>query len=204
MPWTNDRAKYEQIARTIEPAARLSTKDSWLWTALWVVGVVLTVGLLAIKMGRKTFLENYATTLGPIQGYPRGYSRLSKRLLVHECRHTTHCVWLGWLIPIVGWFFGRRVRAYAGLLPYAVLYLILLFPIGFCIGRWLFELDADRTSWRWQLRNGYTPEHVKERAGQFARKVCGGQYVWAWIPWLGGIAAFERAADKVIAEWRAA
>jgi len=200
MSWVDEKEKYDAIARSIEPAARLTTKDSWLWTALWVVGLVFTVGLLAIKMGRKRFLEEYATTLGPAQGYPSIFGALSKRLLVHECRHTTHCVWLGWLVPVFGWFFGRRVRAWCGLPIYAVLYLLFpVLPVGLNLGRWLFELDAEKTAWRWALRNGYPARSIVKRARDFGGRVCGGQYVWSWLPW--GKTVFLNAATDVCFEY---
>jgi hypothetical protein len=200
MSWVDQRAEYEAFARSIEPAARLSTKDSWIWTAVWIAAVVLTLGLMAIGMGRKKFIEQFSTTFGPIQAYPRQYPTLSKRLLVHECRHTTQAVFMGWFVPVVGWFFGRRVRAYAGLLPMAVIYLLApIIPIGLCLGRWLLEVDADRACWRWAMKfDGYDAGMIRVMAQERVEDVCGAAYVWAWPKWLGGRALYLSTAEGVI------
>ena len=200
MSWTDDRAKYEAIAETIEPAAMLVTKDSWFWPAAWWTLVVVTLGLFALGMSKKTFLEDYATTLFPIQGYPSAWGALSTRLLVHECRHTTHCVWLGYLIPVLGWIpgrTGRHIRAWCGAPFYVVLYALFLLPTVFALGRWLIELDADRTAWRWQVRNGYKVEEVLERARAFGERVCSGRYFWAWLKVFGGVSLYERVARGI-------
>lgn len=196
--WVINRYRYERIAREIEPAAKLSTKDSLLWKTVAVILHGITFGGFPYRR----FLTEFATTFGPIQAYPREFETLSTRLLVHECRHTTQAVWLGWAFPILGWFFGRRVRAFAGLPFLFVLYLFPgpLLPVGFCLGRWLFELDADRTAWRWMLKNGYAPELVKLRAEEFGGDVCGKSYVFAWLKVLGGVSVFKRSAAKVIAD----
>jgi hypothetical protein len=203
MSWTDERQKYDAIMREVEPAAMLCTKDHWFWSAAWWFLAVITLGLIAIKMSKRRFLDDFATTLGPWHGYPRQWSRLSKRLLVHEGRHTTQFVFCGYFVPVLGWIpgsFGRKLRAVVGLLPMAIVYGLLLLPIYFALGRWLLELDADRTSWRWQIRNGYTPEQVLVRASRFGNLVTSGAYLWAWPRWAGGVRVFERSADKVIRE----
>lgn len=198
--WVDQKGQYQAIARSIDPAAVVLTKDHWLWSAAWWALAVLTLGLIAIGMPKRRFLEQYATTLGPFHGYPSSWPRLSRRLLVHECRHTSQFVFAGWFVPVFGWLFGRKARAVAGLLPMAIVYGLVVLPIGFALGRWLLELDADRTAWRWQLRNGYSADQVRARAEAFGRKVCGAPYLWAWLPVFGGVKAFSSAADKVIRE----
>lgn len=199
MSWTDERAKYEAIAAEIEPAARLSTKDSAFWVAVWIAGVVLTLGIMAVALPKRRFIDDFAITFGPIQSYPRSWPALSKRLLVHECRHTKQAVVMGWFVPILGWFFGRRVRAYAGLLWMTVFYLLTpIIPIGLCVGRWLLELDADRTAWRWAIRNGYDAPMIKLAASERVDKVCGRSYLWAWPKWLGGRALYLSTAERVI------
>jgi hypothetical protein len=191
-----ERFKYEKLAKGFEPAAKPATKDSWVWKVIAVILHGVSFGGLPYRR----FLTEVATTFGPIQAYPRELPSLSTRLLVHECRHTTQAVWLGWLFPVLGWFFGRRVRAYAGLPFMAILYLLFpLLPVALNVCRWLFELDADRASWRWMLDNGYSPDMVKLQAEEFAKDVCGGPYVFAWLSFLGGVAAFTRSAAKVVA-----
>lgn len=197
MSWTNDKERYQQIANEADPAVILVTKDSPLWFVLWLAGLVLTLGLLAIKMGWKTFRDEFATTIGPIQGYPRPWGSLSERLIVHEGRHTTQAVFFGWFVPVLGWFFGRTVRAFVGLIPMGAVYLLLPVPILGAFGRFYLELDADRASWKWMLKHGASSEHVLARAIRFGAKVCGGEYLWALI---GGQRLFEKAAKRVIAK----
>lgn len=200
MSWTDEHDKYQAIATSIEPSAVIMTKDHWLWSAAWWFLAVLTLGLIAIGMSKTKFLTRYATTLGPFHGYPRDWPELSTRLLVHECRHTTQFVFAGWFVPVLGWLFGRKVRAAVGVLPMAIVYGLVVLPIGFAVGRWQLELDADRRSWAWAIRNGYSSAYVRERAKSFGATVCSGAYLWAWLKALGGVKAFERAADKVIRE----
>jgi hypothetical protein len=149
------------------------------------------------RMSKKRYLEDFASTFGPTQKYPAGWDKLSKRLLAHECRHTTHCVWLGWAIPIVGWFFGRRVRAWCGLCLYAPLYLLVLLPMGLAYFRYQAELDADRFAYGWALRHGYEKERIVQRASEFAKLVSGGSYGWAW-PRAWTTRGFVRAADRAL------
>ena len=152
-------------------------------------------------MDRKTFLESYATALFPIQAYPSRWQSLSVRLLVHECRHTTHCVWLGYLVPIIGWIpgdTGRHIRAWCGAPLYAALYLFFLLPTIFSIGRLLIELDADAAAWRWQLKHGHKIADIIDRARSFGERVCSGRYMWAWLKCLGGVWIFEKVAFRTI------
>lgn len=187
--WVVERYKYQQIANSIESAAILSTKDSQFWSVVWWIMylaiTIFTIGLkrkkFLSKMNKKIFLEEYATTFGPFHAYPRQFEALGKRLLVHECRHTTHCVWLGWSIPIIGWFFGRRVRAYCGLPLYSILYLFVFFPIYLSYFRYLFELDCETVSYVWSLKNGYNYDQVKDRAEDMARQVYSWNYGKAWF-----------------------
>lgn len=195
--WVIHKFKYQKIASSIESAATLSTKDSLLWKVVAAVVMVCTFG----GISRRKFLEEYATTFGPLQAYPRYWPSLSTRLLVHECRHTTQCLWFGYAVPIAGWFFGRRVRAWCGLPLYGIVYLLLFLPLGFAYFRYLFERDADRVAYRWALEEGYTPKWVTERARSFGLRVCGGNYGWSW-PAFFGVNGFVKVASEEIERWR--
>jgi len=188
--WDDHRTAFEATARAFEPAARLCTKDSWVWHPIAAVVWLLRLG----RQPYRNFLDVYATTFGPIQAYPRSLKSLSSRLLCHECRHTTQAVFLGWFVPVAGWFFGRRVRAWAGLLPMGVLYGLVFLPIGLAYGRYWLERDADRTMYRWALKHGYDAQWVRDRSNSFARRVCGSDYAWAW-PKGWGIDGFLRVAN---------
>jgi len=183
MSWLEHKAEYEKIARAIDPSVRLVTKDAWPWKVIAALVMVFTFGGIRYR----TFLERYATTLGPIQGYPREWPKLSTRLLVHEARHTRQARWFGlWIHPWVGFpVFG-------------ILYLLFILPLGFAFFRWRMEIDADLAGYRWALRNGWSPTDVRERAKAFGATVCGGNYGWSWI--IGGRRGFEKAAEKAIRE----
>jgi hypothetical protein len=187
--WTLKRTEYERIVEEIEPASVLTTKDHWIFKV---------IATLIFWMPNKRWLEEFATTFFPIQAYPSQFPSLSTRLLVHECRHTTHCVWLGYLVPILGWFFGRHVRAWCGAPFYIVLYAFTLFPIGIAVTRWLIEFDCDYTSWKWQVRTKYKVYRITPRAKEFGAKVCGWPYLISWFRWLGGIELFEWGARRAL------
>lgn len=208
MSWIDERVRYDEIAEGIEPAVVLRTKDAWGWTAAWIgLLVLVTLASLGVgtyfflrRMGRRTFLERYATTLGPVQGYPRRFARLSRRLLVHECRHTRQCANLAWFVPVLGWVPWRRWRAVVGLLPMALVYGLLPFPILLCYGRYRLELDADRAAYRWMLRNGYRVAAVRGRSRHFAARVSSGAYLWCWPAPLVR-RGFARAVDAELAAY---
>ena len=171
---------------------------SWLWTALWLVGVVLTLGIFAAALPRRRFLEEMAVTVAVWQGYPRRLERLSEALIAHESRHTTQTTWLGWaLAPLT--FFSRTARAVAGLPLFAVAYFLLL-PTGHAFGRFYLELDADRAAWRLGLREGWlTTGDVLVRAGRRAEALSSGTYFWAW-PRSWAATAYEKMAREIIHE----
>lgn len=106
--------------------------------------------------------------------------------LVHEARHTRQARWC-----------GLGLHPWLGMPVFAVLYLALPLPIGLGIARFLFELDADRAAWRHTLAVGAPPDQVRERAREFASRVCSGHYGWP-VPRRLGVALFARAAEREI------
>lgn len=198
MTWLRERFRLQAAAREIEPCVRLTTKDGFGWTALWVVGVVLTLGLLAWKLPLSRWRNSVATTVGPWQGYPRGLTSLGETLVAHESRHTAQCVALGWILaPLT--FYSRTVRAVAGLPFFAIAYFLLL-PIGLAAGRFYLELDADRAAWRLALRRDWmTSGGVLVKAGQRAESLSRGIYLYAW-PRAWASRAYEKMAREVIHE----
>ena len=216
--WVSRRAEYQQLARTIEPSALVVSKDHWVWTLLWVVGLILTVGILAAVVPLSSWRRR-AATVGPAAGYPRGWDHLTKRTVVHEAEHSWWYQLFGWLfIPLVAlvaslfttWWcmlFGlftlcllglpRSLRGWLGVLPFWLFYFILPFPVMLCYPRYRLELAADRRSWRWMLKNGYTPGDVRLRAAEFGGHVGGKQYGWSW-PKFWVMWGFKRAAEREI------
>jgi hypothetical protein len=199
MSWVIEKFRYEKIAHEIESAVTLKTKDHWFWTGLWVFLVVISFGLYALKMSLRDFLEKWATTIGPIQGYPREYSRLSRRLLVHEARHTWQCIVAALFVPVFGWVPWRRWRAYVGLLPMGLVYGLLPFPVLICYGRYRLELDADISRWRWALENRYGPEEIRSHAARRVNTVGGSAYFYPWPKFLVR-RGYTKASERVIKE----
>lgn len=196
MSWTDDLAKYRAAATAIEPAARVTTKDGAGWKALWGLGVALTLGIFAAAMPLRRFLEDFGTTAGCWLGFPRTLTALSLRFLRHECRHVTQFVWFGWAFPLLGWCFGRTVRAVAGMIPMGIVYALLPLPAGLALGRYLLEADAEETSWRAGLRDGsMDAREVRRRADAFGEMLAGKEYLYAW-PW--AVRGLRKRAERVI------
>ena len=184
MSWVPQHARLEAIARGIEPSVRLQVKEGPLWRGLGALAAIATGG----GISRETFLRDYATALGPLQGYPRGWS--AERVaatLVHEARHTRQARWC-----------GLGLHPWLGMPLFALLYLALPLPAGIALPRFLFELDADRAAWRHALANGATPDEIRARAAAFAGRVCSGHYGWP-LPRRLGSGWFARAAERAIA-----
>jgi len=187
--WVDDRERYQALARRFDPAVRLVVKEGWFWAALaWILCIVTFGGIRP-----RSFLRDYATTIGPIQAYPRAWASLDTRLLVHEARHVRQCRAC-----------GAMIHPWVGLPIYFLLYILLPIPLGLAWFRYWFELDADRASWRWWLtEGGAAAEQVRLRAQTFGGKVGGSSYGW---PWPRGWVAqgFSRAVETTIEEVRRA
>ena len=171
--WVRERARLEALARAIEPSVRVQTKDGAHWRALAWLATIATLG----GISRRTFLEDYATTLGPLHGYPAGWSvERVEATLVHEARHTRQARWC-----------GLGLHPWLGMPVFAALYLALPLPVGLGFARLLLETD----------------DAERARAAEFAGRVCSGHYGWP-VPRRLGVALFRRAAERTIAAHLAA
>jgi hypothetical protein len=182
--WLVERERLAALALALEPSVRIQTKDGRLWHALAWLASTATFG----GISRRVFLEHYATTLGPLHGYPSAWSaERVERILVHEARHTRQARWC-----------ALGLHPWLGLPLFALLYLAIPLPIGLGLARALFELDADRAAWRHALRGGAPPDAIRARAREFAARVCSGHYGWP-LPRRVGSALFAAAAERAIA-----
>jgi hypothetical protein len=182
--WLAERERLERLARAIEPSVRLETKDGLRWRILALLAAAATAG----GIRRRTFLEDYATTLGPVHGYPASWSaERVEATLVHEARHTRQARWC-----------GLGLHPWLGLPVFALLYLAAPLPAGLALGRFAFELDADRAAWRRALEDGAEPDAIRARARVFAARVCSAHYGWP-LPRRLGLALFRRAAERTVA-----
>lgn len=195
--WTENRHEYEAFARSISPAVRLTTKDGRFWQLVGWGFFLITLG----RFDRLSFLEDYASTLGPVQAYPKQWATIPMWLIAHEARHTQQFLVAGWFVPLVGWI-GRPVRVWAGLLPMSLVYGFFPIPLFLAWGRFRLELDAEAYAWRLALEQGLMhPGEVRKRAGSFARRVSSWMYFKTW-PSKWAVAAFERRASEIIEAWR--
>jgi len=164
--WTNYKAYYELLAKQVEPCTILTTKDGWFWKVLATLIAILTFG----KCSRRLFLEDMATTIGPVQAYPRAWPNLSTSIIWHESRHARQARW-----------FGFGISPWLGLPLMAVVYLLLPIPIYFAAGRFLLEADAETYVWEMarKLRPGVKLS-FNSRALDFADNLSSATYAWAW------------------------
>jgi hypothetical protein len=195
---TWDLKEYQAAAEEIEPASRVVAKDHWFWTAVWVLGMILTLGLLALGVSLADWRRR-AATVGPLQGYPSAFPPI-KSVIAHEARHTWQCQAFGWIFaPLIVPIFWRTFRAWCGLLPFLLFYFVFPFPVWICWGRFRLELSAAKGEWKYLLKRSADADYVRVRAKSFSEAVGSGQYFWPW-PKARVMAAFEKAAEKMIKE----
>ncbi len=184
MSWWGKRALYNAMARNVEPAVRLTTKDHWVWGVIGALVHVCTFG----GTTRHEFLTRYGTTIGPVVAVPREWPSLSPGFIVHEATHAADMRRAS---------FG--IHPWAGLPFYGLAYLLLPLPMGFAFFRYWLELRADRAAWRHELRRGHrSPDGVTKRAQQRGDALKGGAYGFAWLWARGG---YARAAKAVLEEF---
>jgi len=199
--WLDEREEYQIWAEVEEPIAVLEDKSAWYWTALYVLGVVFTLGFLLFGISLRRFREDFATTLITRQGYPARWASLSRRVVVHEGRHTTQATWFGWLFFPIAWT-SRRLRAWLGVPGFAAVYFLLPVPVGFALGRFFLELDADKRAWaRCLSEQSMTPADVTSHAERRWRTLSGGSYFWA-VPTPFARYFYRSAAKRSLVNWR--
>jgi len=191
--WVECRDEYEDFAEDYFPAKILPNDAGWIKVVAWIKCIV-TFGVCKPQ----DFLDRFAFTLGPNQYFPGSMNYLAERTIVHECRHSWQYSLFGWAVPIAGWFFGKRVRAWCGVPFFLFFYFILFLPLGLAYFRWILEADADYSECSWMIQNKYTKEEVMDEARGFGHLVCGSDYGWAWPSWLGGTRKFIKNAEKII------
>jgi hypothetical protein len=181
MKWGYQRAILLAYARTFDSSARLMPQSHWFWRIVMFLAFWLPKG-------------RFAQTIGPLVGIPDDWSmRKARRVIPHEVAgHVRQQRW-----------FGLGIHPWVGLLPWALVYCLLLFPFKLAYFRYRLELHADKQKWRALLRSGEMgPDQVIDRARRFAKTVSGKMYLW---PWFEGLVmrGFLRAAKRVIEEHHA-
>jgi hypothetical protein len=186
MSWLVEQMQLQEEVRSFDRSIRLTSKNGWFWKVVAWALFIISFG----KFKREDFLTRFATTIGNVQAYPEEWSVATvRRVMVHESRHCFQARVCG---------FG--IHPMAGLPVMTLLYALLPLPMFFAFFRCWFELDADRTEWRYALAHGSADAAViRWRAQNFAETVSGPAYMWSvWrslaVWW------FTREAEKVIAE----
>jgi len=189
MSWIQRRDEIQAELRKIDKSIIVCVKEGRFWAALsWVLQPVIS---------REEFMTRYATTFGPLQAYPPGYSYDDvMKVGRHECKHTAQARVCGWFVPVLGWI--PQLAPWVGLPIMAVLYGLIPVPCIFAGCRYLFELAAEAELWRYMLQSGATQEDVFGRAERSAEKLWT-KYGWTMpkplLRW-----GFRRKAIKVVAE----
>ena len=178
--WVTDREQILATFKLTDNAVVLTTKDGWFWQML--------ADILAFfhLMDKTTFLNNFATTVGPVEAFPSWWST-EQVLLVgsHECRHVKQARW-----------FGLGLSPWVGLPIMAFCYLMLPLPIFGAWIRYRLELDADCGRWSFLIHSGYSPDSVAEQAKWFAGAVASSSYGWA-VPKAWALWGFNRKMKKL-------
>jgi hypothetical protein len=179
--WLKDKEALQTFARSIDSSIILMSKEHWLW-------VVISY-LLRFLMPREKFLNKFATTIGPLHGYPKGYSTEDvRRVIPHEGRHTQQVRACGLFIPYIG--------PWLGIIPMTILYVLLL-PVGFNWFRYKFELDANVASWKYKVNNmGWSLDAIEVAAYRTAKIVGSRSYGWP-LPQKRVIKGFLNSYDKL-------
>lgn len=185
MSWIDDKDYYQNLVKKIEPSCVLTTKDNWFWKILSYMWFLVTLGR---QGGPKYFLENLATTIGPIMAYPKEWKFLDLGLLMHEVRHVKQFRW-----------FGLGIHPWIGFLPMAIVYLMFPIPVGFAYIRYRLELDADRERWIWEFSQKRELKKIFYGMECFCELVCGPTYGWAW-PHKWGKKGFTKVFSEVLNE----
>jgi len=192
--WLHQKEELQRAARKIDKSVILLPKDHWIFHLVWWTAAVFTLSAFAWGIHRKTFFERFATTIGPLQGYPKSWTyHQVLRVIIHESRHTRQCRW-----------FGLMIHPWLGLPLYFVLYSLLLFPVGLAYFRVWFEVDADKAKWKVLIaEHGWGPVQVTADAKRRAAMVSSGLYFWplpkSWVLKMhlnGADAALESALEE--------
>jgi hypothetical protein len=178
--WTDRKEELQSKFREIDKSVILTTKNS----KFWKLGAFLLskLGL----MSEKEFLEDFATTLGPVQAYPENWSYgLVSLIGHHESGHVRQARW-----------FGLGISPWLGLIPMGLAYILLPLPILFAWCRYRLELSADKYLWKYLIKNNLS-DLVLSQAEHSANNVSSSEYLYS-VPKCWALWGFRRAALKLL------
>jgi hypothetical protein len=168
---------------------RIVEKTGWFWTTISWFLFLGTFG----QIKRDTFMEEFATTIGNLVAFPRGWTyRQMVATMPHEAEHVRQGLYLGlWTSPWVG-------------LPlFFLLYVLLPIPLGFAWFRYYFEREASRATTKMRLKAGVKFEECHRKAKWSAERVASSSYGWA-VPTKFAVKGYAKMVDQEIKKFQTA
>lgn len=151
--WTQEREVIAQQAKSLNKHIVLYTKDNWFCAALAWLLFIISFGVYK----REKFLQETATAIAHMHFYPKEWDAAQVRwALPHEAQHTFQNQVMGLGIhPILG-------------LPLSfIVYCFLPLPVGFALGRFYMEADADRLRYKLKINRIVEQIQAGEIEGRF-------------------------------------
>lgn len=181
MSWLESREVLETEAQRIDKSIRLYSKTGRFWETLGSLLAFLHL------MSKDNFMCHFATTIGPIQVYPVGWTEAQVRSTIqHESRHTKQARW-----------FGLGLSPWLGVPLHGLFYFLLPIPILFAFFRFWLELDAETARWRWWLARGATSDFLYSVATNWALLISSSAYGWA-IPFSLALWIARRSVERLL------
>jgi len=191
MSWMDKKDSLQAELREIDPGVVLMSKDAPFWRMMGWLAAPFT--------GRAGFRNDFATSIGTLQGYPTAWGENTVRKVgVHEIRHTRQQRICGWFIPVLGWL--PWIAPWVGLPLFFLIWGLLPFPIFFAWGRYRLELDATAASWKNELQHGTSVVYVQARVKGWAGTISSRAYGWSiprrWAEW-GAVRKFNQLVRQI-------
>jgi len=184
MSWLNDRARLQMMASEADISVRLVEKNSLFWRLLANILQVLRI------MKANVFLDDFATTIGPIIAFPSNWSTETvENVLTHELVHVKQARACS---------FG--LHPWIGLPIFAIAYLFLPIPFGLAYCRFHFELEAEKVRWYKMFKEQTNFVVIDSIAKNWAKLVSSSSYGWS-MPTKWAIELTSEAIGKLFARY---
>lgn len=184
--WVSRKEELQTYARDLDKSVTLHTKAHWTQKVLYWFVMIVTFSLGKKWLTR--YMNDFATTLGHLQFYPKGYTYdRVKRLIPHETGHTKEFR-----------LYGLGIHPLLGIPALAIKYGLLPLPIYLAFGRAHSELFAEKFAWQSKIDQGIiTAQQIKWQATHLANNVSGPMYLWS-IPRKWCLNWYHKTAEKYI------
>jgi hypothetical protein len=176
--WVENRDELQATLATFAPKVKLKVKEGWVWDVI-------------ARVQYNGWMDEMAVGIGDSIYIPRNwYYKSAASVLRHEAQHCKQCRVLG-----LGshWF---------GVVPFAIIYFLLLLPILLAVGRALLERNACAAQWRADLESGAATTSAINNDAEFVGAQLGSKAYGFALPTALATYLFKRKACKVIEKWR--